>query len=264
MKGKQTAVKKSRKSWGGDLVLGPKPASAWFNDMLIACKRIPECLEGLNLAKFSTSRLHQDAVMRHIWQLGEAASRQPTKIRLRHPAVDWKALVRFKRMIGLRGNSTMTPKQIWDFAKNIPKLEKYLCRSWTRTQREAAEARADARDARMADKICADIDAGRVRTYSHEEMLKYLGLEPGNPQSRLNRRYGFVFWLEEGLWTARAPAVSGAYGVGATAVEAKDDLIQALEALSEYLKKSGENVKAAVCDLLVATWKTKKPRRRRS
>ena len=85
----------------------------------------------------------------------------------------------------------------------------------------------------------------------------------GNPQSRLNRRYGFVFWLEEGLWTARAPAVSGAYGVGATAVEAKDDLIQALEALSEYLKKSDEKMKAAVCDLLVATWKTKKPGRRR-
>jgi hypothetical protein len=57
--------------------------------------------------------------------------------------------------------------------------------------------------------------------------------------------------------------VSGAYGVGATAVEAKDDLIQALEALSEYLKKSDEKMKAAVCDLLVATWKTKKPGRRR-
>ena len=93
----------------------------------------------------------------------------------------------------------------------------------------------------MADKICADIDAGRVRTFSREEVLKHLGLEPGNPQSRLNRRYGFVFWLEEGLWTAHAPAVSGAYGVGATAVEAKDDLVQALEVLSEYLKKSGEN-----------------------
>jgi len=84
-----------------------------------------------------------------------------------------KALVRFKRMIGLRGNSTMTPKQIWDFAKNIPKLEKYLCRSWTRTQREAAEARADARDVRMADKICAanrhlfEIGSNQVRRKQH-------------------------------------------------------------------------------------------------
>jgi uncharacterized protein with HEPN domain/predicted RNase H-like HicB family nuclease len=262
VKGKKSAAKKPRKSRGGGLVLGPKPAAAWFNDMLIACKRIPECLEGLSFAKFSASRLHQDAVMRHLWQLGEAASRQPSKVRLRHPAVDWRALVLFKRMIGLRGNSTMTPRQIWDFAKDIPKLEKYLCRSWTRTQREAAEARADARDVRMAERILANIDAGRVRAYSHDELLKHLGLEPGNPQGRLNRRFAFVFWFEEGLWTARAPAVSGAYGVGATAVEAKDDLIQAFEALSEYLKKSGEKMKAAVCDLLVTAWK--KPRRRRS
>ena len=263
MKSKKSVAKKSRKPRGGDLVLGPKPVAAWFGDMLIACKRIPECLEGLSFAKFSASRLHQDAVMRHLWQLGEAASRQPSKVRLRHPAVDWRALVLFKRMIGLRGNATMTPRQIWDFAKDITKLEKYLCRSWTRTQREAAEARADARDVRMADRILANIDAGRVRAYSHDELLKHLGLEPGNPQSRLNRRYGFVFGLEEGLWTARAPAVSGASGVGATAVEAKNDLIQALEVLSEYLKKSGENTKAAVCDLLVFAWKTSKPRPRR-
>ena len=84
-----------------------------------------------------------------------------------------------------------------------------------------------------------------------------LVLGPKPASGRLNRRYGFVFWLEEGLWTARAPAVSGAYGVGATAVEAKDDLIQALEVLSECLKKSGEDEKAAVCDWLVKSWKTK-------
>ena len=157
----------------------------------------------------------------------------------------------------------MTPRQIWGFAQDIPKLEKDLCRSWTRSQREEAEARADARDVRMAEKRCADIDAGRVRTYSHEEALKYLGLEPGNPERRLNRRCGFVFWFEEGLWTAHAPAVSGAYGIGATALEAKDDLVEALETLSEYLKKSGEKTKAAVCRLLVASWKTSKPRQRR-
>jgi len=31
------------KPWLGDLVLTPKPASAWFNDILIACKRLPQC-----------------------------------------------------------------------------------------------------------------------------------------------------------------------------------------------------------------------------
>ena len=43
MKNKKSITKKTHKPWLGDLVLGPKPASAWFGDMLIACKRIPEC-----------------------------------------------------------------------------------------------------------------------------------------------------------------------------------------------------------------------------
>jgi len=86
--------------------------------------------------------------------------------------------------------------------------------------------------------------------------MKHLGLEPGIPQSRLNRRYGFVFCLEEGLWTVAPRAVSGARRPARTAVGAKDDYLQALElCLSEYLKKSGGNVKAGpVCDLLVTAW----------
>jgi uncharacterized protein with HEPN domain len=172
---KKAAVKKSHKPWGGDLVLTPKPASAWFNDMLIACKRLPECLEGLNFAKFSSDRLHQDAAMRHIQQIGEAASRQPTRVRLRHPAVDWRALVHFKKMIGLRGKPTMTPKQIWDFVhKDVPELEKNLRRRWTKAEREAAEARADARDARIAERRLAEFEAGRVRAIPSAEFKRLL------------------------------------------------------------------------------------------
>jgi predicted RNase H-like HicB family nuclease len=93
--------------------------------------------------------------------------------------------------------------------------------------------------------------------------MKRFGLDLNEPQSPFNHRYGFVFWFEDGLWTAKAPAVTGAYGIGVTALEAKDDLVQALETLSEHLKKSAENRKAAVCDRLVATWKTSKPTSRR-
>ena len=93
--------------------------------------------------------------------------------------------------------------------------------TWTKAEREAAEARADARDGRIAKRRVAELAAGRVRAISSAEMREQLGL-----------------------------------GVGPTAAAAKDDLVEALEALSEYLKKSGENRKAAVCDRLVATWKT--------
>ncbi len=266
MKSKNSVAKKPHKPWLGDLVLTPKPASAWFNDILIACKRLPQCLEGVSFAKFSASRPHRDAAMRHIQQIGEAASRQPTRVRLRHPAVDWKALVRFKKMIGLRGSPTMTPRQIWDFVLESPRLEKWLRETWTKAEREAAEARADARDVRIAERQIADLEAGRAHAISSEEMRERLGLGPrgDKPQTPYSHRYHFVFWLEDEIWSAKAPSVRGVYGVGPTAEEAKDDLVEALEALSEHLKKSGENRKAAVCDRLVASWKTKTRRRKTS
>lgn len=259
MKSKKSVAKKPHKPWLGDLVLTPKPASAWFNDILIACKRLPQCLEGVSFAKFSASRPHQDAAMRHIQQIGEAASRQPTRVRLRHPAVDWSALVRLKKMIGLRGSPTMTPRQIWDFVLEIPRLEKWLRETWTKAEREAAEARADARDARIAERRIAELEAGRVRAISSMEMRERLGLGPrgDKPQTPYSHRYHFVFWLEDEIWSAKAPSVRGVYGVGPTAEKAKDDLVEALKAMAEYLAGKGEGRKAAVCGRLVKAWKTR-------
>ena len=257
MKNKKSAAKKTHKPWLGDLALTPKPASAWFNDILIACKRLPERLEGLNFARFSASRTHQDAAVRHIYQIAEAALHQPSRIRLRHPAVDWKALVRFKKTIGLQGKPAMTPKQIWDFIqKEVPELEKGLSRRWTKAEREAAEARADARDARMAEHWIAEFKAGRVRVISDAEMREKLGLGPrgGKPQTPYGHRYHFVFWLEDGIWSAKAPSVRGVYGVGPTAEKAKRDLVEALKTMAEYLKDEGESRKAAVCGRLVKAW----------
>ena len=183
------AVKKSHKPRGGDLVLAPKPASEWFNDMLIACKRLPQCLQGMNFAKFSASRLHQDAAKRHMLQIGEAASRQPTRSRLRHPTVDWSALVRFKKTIFLRGSPALTPRQIWDFVrKGVPELERGLRSRWTKAEREVAEARADARDVRIADKMYANIRAGLVRPSSHEDVLKHIELDPTCKKSKPRQR----------------------------------------------------------------------------
>ena len=54
-----------------------------------------------------------------------------------------------------------------------------------------------------------------------------------------------------------APPIQGVYGIGPTVTAAKDDLIEALKAMSEHLKKSGENRKAAVCNRLVKAWETK-------
>ena len=335
MKSKKSVAKKSHKPWLGDLVLTPKPASAWFNDILIACKRLPQCLEGVSFAKFSASRPHQDAAMRHIQQIGEAASRQPTRVRLRHPAVDWSALVRLKKMIGLRGSPTMTPRQIWDFVLEIPKLEKWLRETWTKAEREAAE---DASDQRVVERHLVDLRAGRVRMIPHEQVMLDHGMDPfkdrmKRPRPRPVYDFGFwearrppggwrchalalpgilgiggtaagakdclftrlallekstkapgervlcrrllgtwkataamrmqdfVFWEEEGIWSAVAPPIQGVYGTGPTVTAAKDDLVEALKTMSEYLEETGEGKKAADCGRLVAAWKTGKTKK---
>jgi uncharacterized protein with HEPN domain/predicted RNase H-like HicB family nuclease len=298
MRGKKSTVKKSHKPWGGDLPFPRKPYTTWFNDILVACLSLPGCLERMGFAAFSKSWSHQAAAMRHIWQIGEAASRQPASVRRQHP-VDWKALVHLKERMGISGGEpAMTPRQIWNFVrKDVPVLQEKLAddegllvaqrrlrdrdrlsikeinrllregrrRRKRKDARAAAEARSDARLARIAERRLAKFEAGHERAIPSAEMWERLGLGPreDKPQAPYSHRYHFVFWQEDGIWSAKAPSVRGAYGVGPTAGEVKDDLIQALEALSEHLKKSGENMKAAVCDRLVATWKTSKPRPRR-
>jgi uncharacterized protein with HEPN domain/predicted RNase H-like HicB family nuclease len=291
-------MKKSRKPWGGDLGFPRKPVTTWFNDILVACLNLPGCLKGMGFAAFKSSWSRQAASLHHIHQIGEAASRQPASVRRQHRDVDWKALVKLKKRTGFPRDLEMTPREIWNFVRedapalltkladdegllvaqrrlrdrdrlSIKEINRLLRegrrRSKRKAARAAAEARSDARLVKIAERRLAKFEAGHERAIPSAEMWERLGLGPreDKPQAPYSHRYHFVFWLEDGIWSAKAPSVRGVYGVGPTAAAAKDDLVEALEALSEHLKKSGENRKAAVCDHLVATWKTSKPRPRR-
>ena len=55
-------------------------------------------------------------------------------------------------------------------------------------------------------------------------------------------RYPVIAWKEEGMWTVHAPAVLGAYGVGKTPREAQEDLAEALETLTVYLREIGQKM----------------------
>jgi uncharacterized protein with HEPN domain len=65
------------------------------------------------------------------------------------------------------------------------------------------------------------------------------------------RMQDFVFWEERGIWSAVAPSVQGVFGIGPTVTAAKDDLVEALKAMADYLKEIGEGKKAADCGRLV-------------
>jgi uncharacterized protein with HEPN domain/predicted RNase H-like HicB family nuclease len=281
------------KSRGGGLSfarlrLPRKSVAVWFNDIITASLSLPQCAEGMNFASFRASRPHQAAAQRHIREITEAASRQPSDVKRRHRGVDWKALIRLKER-----KTRMTAREIWKFIREgVPALLGELAdeeglmvarkrlrdrdrllsikvinrllregrrRGRRRAARAAAEARADARDVRIAERRIAELDAGRVRAISSEEMRERLGLGPrgDKPQTPYSHRYAFTLWLEDEIWTAKAPSVRGVYGVGPTAEEAKDRLVKALKAMSDHLEDVGESKKAAVCSRLVKAWKTR-------
>jgi len=75
------------------------------------------------------------------------------------------------------------------------------------------------------------------------------------------RMQDFVFWEEEGIWSAVAPPVQGVFGTGPTVTAAKDDLVASLKVMASYLKSVGEGKKAAECDRLVRAWKIKKAKK---
>lgn len=64
-------------------------------------------------------------------------------------------------------------------------------------------------------------------------------------------QYDILLWRDEGIWTAHAPSVPGAYGIGRTPKAAKADLAGALRELATYLKSRNRKLPrpfAARCD----------------
>jgi uncharacterized protein with HEPN domain len=194
-KDKSRAAGAARKPWGGDISMPRKPETTWFNDIIVACLSLPECLQGMDFAAFKASPDRKAAAMWHIHQIGEAASRQPASVRKRYPTVDWEALIHLKEQVGIPRDMEMTHRQVWGFVrKDAPVILQKLAdeeglkvaeirlrdhgrltikdinrllregrrRSRRKDARAAAEARADARLWRIAERRAADIDAGRV------------------------------------------------------------------------------------------------------
>lgn len=50
----------------------------------------------------------------------------------------------------------------------------------------------------------------------------------------MSTEYPYMAWKEGGVWTAHAPAIPGAYGLGATQREAASDLREAISLALAY------------------------------
>ena len=66
---------------------------AWVLDMLAAARRAKEHVAGLSEEELLASGLHQDAIVRQLEVLGEAASNVSKAFRDEHTAIPWPQIV---------------------------------------------------------------------------------------------------------------------------------------------------------------------------
>ena len=95
---------------------------AYLLDILIAARKALKFLAGMTWEEFERSELHQNAVMRPLEIIGEAARRVSQQTRDAHPEIPWE------QMIGLRNRLIheyfrVNLATVWDTVQNdLPRL----------------------------------------------------------------------------------------------------------------------------------------------
>lgn len=70
----------------------PERDAALLLDMLLAARDAREFVEGIDEAAFFTSRLHQNAVIRSLEVIGEAAGHVSSGFCVAHPEIPWREI----------------------------------------------------------------------------------------------------------------------------------------------------------------------------
>lgn len=101
----------------------PREADLRLWDIWQACRRIIAFTEDLDEVGFNQSPLHQDAVIRNIEIIGEAAKHLPDEMTARFPNVDWRNAKAMRNVVA-HGYFAVDLSTIWLTAtRDAPVLE---------------------------------------------------------------------------------------------------------------------------------------------
>lgn len=70
-----------------------------LDDILEAIERITEYTEGTNWDTFSSDRKTQDAVVRNLEIIGEAARNLPDEIKEQTPEIEWQKIIALRNIL---------------------------------------------------------------------------------------------------------------------------------------------------------------------
>ena len=93
-------------------------------DIVTAAKDALGFIRDLDWATFQTSRLHQNAVIRSLEVIGEAAGKLSHDLKDGHPTIDWKNVIGMRHRL-IHGYGDVRLDIVWDvaFAKLPPMIE---------------------------------------------------------------------------------------------------------------------------------------------
>ena len=90
----------------------PDRDAAFLLDMLLAARDARNFVEGFDEAAFLASRLHQNAVIRSLEVLGEAAGKISATTRAAHPEIPWREITGMRHRL-IHGYADVRLDLVW-------------------------------------------------------------------------------------------------------------------------------------------------------
>lgn len=95
---------------------------AFLLDMLLAARKILKYTQGCDPERFENDEVMQDAVMRRIQIIGEAARKVSPEFKEAHPEIPWTGIIGMRHRL-IHEYFRIIPEKVWDaVAKDIPAL----------------------------------------------------------------------------------------------------------------------------------------------
>jgi uncharacterized protein with HEPN domain len=90
----------------------PRRDEALLLDMLLAARDAQGFIEGLDQARFLASRLHQNATIRSLEVIGEAAGKISAEVQDAHPEISWREITGMRHRL-IHGYGDVRLDLIW-------------------------------------------------------------------------------------------------------------------------------------------------------